>query len=59
MSLAKQHFYGFYSFVNIYSYFIRTVQVKYWGNNLDMFESDIVHMRSPGRAQGAGKIPSL
>ena len=53
MSLVKQHFYGFYSLVNIHSYFIRMVRVKYWGNNLDIFE------RSPGRAWGAARIPSF
>lgn len=53
MSLVKQHFYAFYSLVNIHSYFIRTVQVKYWSNNLDIFESDGALIRSPGRAWGA------
>lgn len=59
MSLVKQQFYGFYSLVNIHSYFIRTVQVKYWGNNRDIFESDTAHIGSPGRPWGAARIPSF
>lgn len=59
MSLVKQHFYGFYSLVNIHSYFIRTVKLKHWGNNLDIFESDIAHIRSSGRAWGAARISSF
>lgn len=57
MLLVKKHFYGFYSLVNIHSFFIRTVQVKYWGNNLDLFESDRARIRSPGRAWGTARIP--
>lgn len=37
----KQHFYGFYHLVNIYSYFIRMVELRYWGNNnLDGFQRE-------------------
>lgn len=57
MSLVKQHFYGFYNLVNIYSYFIRMVELKYWGNNLDGFQSHVAHTRRPGRAWRDARFP--